>query len=67
MPPVFHGSLTTVISEDIPVGTHILTVIAKDGDRGEPRNIIYDLIQSKKTKSKFFLKHKITGLKLNLY
>lgn len=47
MPPVFHGSLTTVINEDIPVGTHILTVIAKDGDRGEPRNIIYDLIQSK--------------------
>jgi len=47
MPPVFHGSLTTVISEDIPVGTHIFTVNAKDGDRGEPRNIFYDLIQSK--------------------
>lgn len=46
MPPVFHGSLTTVISEDVSVGTHILTINAKDGDRGEPRNIIYDLIQS---------------------
>lgn len=46
MPPVFHGSLTTVISEDISVGTHILTVNAKDGDRGDPRNVIYDLIQS---------------------
>lgn len=46
MPPVFHGSLTTVISEDVPVGTNILTVNAKDGDRGEPRNIVYDLIQS---------------------
>ncbi|XP_026808223.1 cadherin-87A [Rhopalosiphum maidis] len=46
MPPVFHGSLTTVISEDIPVGTHILTVNAKDGDRGDPRSIVYDLIQN---------------------
>lgn len=54
MPPIFLGSLTTVISEDIPIGTHILTVNAKDGDRGEPRNIIYDLIQSKSTRLKFF-------------
>lgn len=46
MPPVFHGSLTTVISEDILVGTHILKLNAKDGDRGEPRNIVYDLVQS---------------------
>ncbi|VVC44201.1 Hypothetical protein CINCED_3A007173 [Cinara cedri] len=46
MPPVFHGSLTSVISEDILVGTHILTINAKDGDRGEPRNIVYDLIQN---------------------
>lgn len=46
MPPVFHGSLTTVISEDISVGTHILTVSAKDGDRGDPRSIVYDLIQN---------------------
>ncbi|XP_025199596.1 cadherin-87A isoform X2 [Melanaphis sacchari] len=46
MPPVFHGSLTTVISEDISVGTHILTVNAKDGDRGDPRSIVYDLIQN---------------------
>lgn len=46
MPPIFHGSLTTVISEDILVGTHILTINAKDGDRGEPRNIVYDLVQS---------------------
>jgi len=47
MPPIFHGYLTTVISEDISVGTHILTVNAKDGDRGDPRSIVYDLIQSK--------------------
>lgn len=46
MPPVFLGSLTTVISEDVSVGTRILTVNAKDGDRGEPRNVVYDLIQS---------------------
>ncbi|XP_050531653.1 cadherin-87A [Daktulosphaira vitifoliae] len=46
MPPVFHGSLTSVISEDIAVGTHVLTVNAKDGDRGEPRGIVYDLIQN---------------------
>ncbi|XP_025413054.1 cadherin-87A isoform X2 [Sipha flava] len=46
MPPVFHGSLTAVISEDISIGTHILSINAKDGDRGEPRNIIYDLIQN---------------------
>lgn len=49
MPPVFHGSLTAVISEDLSVGTHVLTINAKDGDRGEPRNIIYDLIQSMQT------------------
>ncbi|XP_050430558.1 cadherin-87A [Adelges cooleyi] len=45
-PPSFHGSLTSVISEDVPVGTRVLTVNAKDGDRGEPRNIVYDLIQN---------------------
>lgn len=61
MPPIFHGSLTTVISEDVPVGTHILTVVAKDGDRGEPRNIIYDLIQSIHTSFNIF------NLRLILY
>ncbi|KAK9508052.1 hypothetical protein O3M35_007799 [Rhynocoris fuscipes] len=43
-PPVFLGSLTGVIEEDDPIGTLVMTVHAKDGDRGVPRKIVYDLL-----------------------
>ncbi|XP_073989842.1 cadherin 87A [Rhodnius prolixus] len=43
-PPAFQGSLTGVIEEDDPIGTLVMTVHAKDGDRGVPRKIVYDLL-----------------------
>ncbi|XP_070137828.1 cadherin-87A [Drosophila bipectinata] len=43
-PPVFQGSLSTVIDEDSPINTLVLTVHARDGDTGEPRKIVYDLL-----------------------
>lgn len=46
-PPVFQGSLAAVIDEDCPIGTLVMTIQAKDGDRGQPRKIVYDLITSK--------------------
>lgn len=46
-PPVFQGSLSTVIDEDSPINTLVLTVHARDGDTGEPRKIVYDLLSSK--------------------
>uniref|UniRef100_A0A336M3D8 CSON011390 protein n=1 Tax=Culicoides sonorensis TaxID=179676 RepID=A0A336M3D8_CULSO len=45
-PPVFQGSLTAVISEDSPIGTLVLTVVAKDNDKGNPRKIVYDLVRN---------------------
>uniref|UniRef100_B3P4D8 GG17179 n=1 Tax=Drosophila erecta TaxID=7220 RepID=B3P4D8_DROER len=42
-PPVFQGSLSTIIDEDSPINTLVLTVHARDGDTGEPRKIVYDL------------------------
>lgn len=44
--PIFQGSLAAVIDEDSPIGTLVMTIQAKDGDRGQPRKIIYDLITS---------------------
>ncbi|XP_066907242.1 cadherin-87A [Halyomorpha halys] len=43
-PPLFQGSLTGVIKEDDPIGTLVMTVHAKDGDKGVPRKIVYDLL-----------------------
>lgn len=43
-PPVFQGSLATIINEDSTIGTLVLTIQARDGDRGSPRKIVYDLI-----------------------
>lgn len=43
-PPVFQGSLATIISEDSPIGTLVLTLQARDGDKGAPRKIVYDII-----------------------
>lgn len=47
-PPVFQGSLAAVIDEDCAIGTLVMTIQAKDGDRGQPRKIVYDLITSNK-------------------
>lgn len=46
-PPIFQGSLAAVIDEDAPIGTLVMTIQARDGDRGQPRKIAYDLITSK--------------------
>ncbi|XP_037950631.1 cadherin-87A [Teleopsis dalmanni] len=43
-PPVFQGSMSTVIDEDSPIDTLVLKVQARDGDTGEPRKIVYDLL-----------------------
>lgn len=45
-PPVFQGSLTGVIKEDDPIGTLVMTIHAKDGDKGSPRKIVYDLLKN---------------------
>lgn len=45
-PPVFQGSLATIISEDSPIGTLVLTLHARDGDKGAPRKIVYDIISN---------------------
>ena len=46
MPPVFEGSLTGIVNEDDAVGTVIMKIRAKDGDTGNPRRIIYELIEN---------------------
>lgn len=46
LPPVFQSSLTAIVQEDAAIGTRVITLQAKDGDRGIPRNIVYDLITS---------------------
>ena len=46
-PPVFKtGSLTGIVNEDDPVGTAVVTVTAMDGDSGNPRRVIYDLLEN---------------------
>ena len=46
-PPVFKtGSLTGIVNEDDAVGTVIMKIRAKDGDTGNPRRIIYELIEN---------------------
>lgn len=42
--PVFYGSLSTVIDEDSSINTLLLKLQARDGDTGEPRKIVYDLL-----------------------
>lgn len=46
--PVFQGALAAVINEDSPIGTLVMTVHARDGDHGQPRKIVYDLLSSKR-------------------
>lgn len=45
-PPKFIGKLNAEISEDAPINTLVMTVHAEDGDRGEPRKIVYELVNS---------------------
>ena len=45
-PPVFEGSLTGIVNEDDAVGTVIMNIKAKDGDTGNPRRIIYELVEN---------------------
>ena len=45
-PPVFMGSLTGIVNEDDAIGTPVLRIRAKDGDTGNPRRIIYDLVEN---------------------
>nr|XP_012234071.1 PREDICTED: cadherin-87A [Linepithema humile] len=43
-PPEFLDSLTGVVREDDPIGTLVMTVKARDGDRGMPRKMFYELV-----------------------
>lgn len=45
-PPVFQGSLAAVINEDSKIGTLVMMIHARDGDRGQPRKIVYELVTS---------------------
>ena len=46
-PPMFNQSLYTVtVSENIPEGTNVLTVVAEDGDVAHTRDITYSLAGS---------------------
>ena len=45
-PPVFEGSLTGIVNEDDAVGTVIMNIKANDGDTGNPRRIIYELVEN---------------------
>ncbi|XP_029049380.1 cadherin-87A [Osmia bicornis bicornis] len=45
-PPEFLDSLTGVVREDAPIGTLVMTVKARDGDRGMPRKMIYELVNN---------------------
>lgn len=46
-PPIFIGPLNAEVSEDAPINTLVLTVHAEDGDRGMPRSVLYELINSR--------------------
>lgn len=45
-PPVFQGSMASIINEDSPIGSLVMTIQARDGDKGQPRRIVYDLISN---------------------
>lgn len=53
-PPKFIGSLTGVVQEDAPINTLVMTVQAKDGDRGMPRKVVYELKTSMYIPISFF-------------
>ena len=54
-PPVFDSSFVGVVQENAEIGTLVLTVHARDGDIGNPREIVYELVTSKKIFFHFFI------------
>lgn len=58
-PPVFLGSFSAIVSEDVPVGTYVMTAKAIDGDRGVPRTIRYSLVSNPEN---FFAINRNTGV-----
>lgn len=46
-PPKFTSQLNAEIEEDAGINTLVMTIHAEDGDRGSPRKIVYELINSK--------------------
>ncbi|XP_028130157.2 cadherin-87A [Diabrotica virgifera virgifera] len=57
-PPYFVGNLTAEIKEDVSINTLVMTVHAEDGDRGNPRKIVYELVNNPMD---YFLLDSITG------
>ncbi|KAL7306286.1 hypothetical protein TKK_0001717 [Trichogramma kaykai] len=57
-PPEFLDSLTGVVKEDDPIGTLVMVVKARDGDRGMPRKIAYELVTNPMD---YFLLDQLTG------
>lgn len=39
------------MQEDAPINTLVMTVQARDGDRGMPRKVVYELLSSKSNKN----------------
>lgn len=46
-PPRFIGDLKAEVDENATINTLVMTVHAEDGDKGAPRKILYELINSK--------------------
>ncbi|XP_076318163.1 cadherin 87A isoform X1 [Tachypleus tridentatus] len=57
-PPVFKGSLTGIVNEDDPVDTLVMKLKASDGDKGNPREIMYELISNPE---EFFVLNPVSG------
>lgn len=63
-PPEFLDSLTGVVREDDPIGTLVMTVKARDGDRGMPRKMIYELVTSESMPFSFAIFLKVRAREL---
>lgn len=46
-PPRFYGDMKAEVYEDVPINTLVMTIHAEDGDRQNPRKIIYELVDSR--------------------
>lgn len=57
-PPRFLNNLTAEILESSPINTLIFTAQAEDGDRGNPRRIVYELVNNPMD---YFLLDPMTG------
>ncbi|CAH1176398.1 unnamed protein product [Phaedon cochleariae] len=45
-PPYFIGNLSSEVDENAPINTLVLTAHAEDGDRGNPRKIVYEIVDN---------------------